>query len=128
MVTAQSLVIDQITRNENAALRIFVQQILNELGGQVSQIILFGSKARGDSNVDSDIDVLILASEENRRLQEQINVIASRASLSCDLLFNPLLIAEARWMQMSRERFSICRNVERDGILLFHRQEAGNAA
>jgi predicted nucleotidyltransferase len=121
MATAQSMVVSQITKNENAALRTFVQRILDELGAQVFQIILFGSKARGDSNADSDVDVLILVNEENRRLQERINIIASQISLDYDVLFNPLLIAEARWRQMSRERFSVCRNVERDGVVLFSR-------
>ena len=119
MVTAQPMVIDQITQTENAALRIFIQRVLDELDAQVFQVILFGSKARGDSNADSDVDVLILANEENRRLQETINIIASQISLDYDVLFNPLLIAEARWRQMSSERFSVCRNVERDGVTLF---------
>jgi len=113
------MVVDQITKNENAALRTFIQRILDELDAQVFQIILFGSKARGDGNADSDMDVLILASAENRRLQETVNIIASQVSLDYDILFNPLLIANARWTQMSSERFSICRNVERDGIMLF---------
>ena len=121
MVTAQSMVVSRITRNENAALRTFVQRILGELGAQVWQIILFGSKARGDSTADSDVDVLILTSEENRRSQERINIIASQVSLDYDILFNPLLIAKDRWTQMTNERFSICRNVERDGITLFSR-------
>lgn len=117
------MVVDQITKNENAALRTFVQRILSELGAQVFQVILFGSKARGDSNTDSDMDVLILANEENRRLQETINVIASQISLDYDVLFNPLLIADTRWRQMSRERFSVCRNVERDGVVLLNREK-----
>ena len=121
MVTPQSMVVSRITRNENAALRAFVQRILGELGAQVRQVILFGSKARGDSNADSDVDVLILTSEEDRHLQERINIIASQVSLDYDILFNPLLIAKDRWTQMANERFSICRNVERDGITLFSR-------
>lgn len=122
MATTQSVVVSQITNNENAALRTFIQRILDELNTQVFQVILFGSKARGDSNADSDVDVLILANEENRRLQEKVNIIASQISLDYDVLFNPLLIARDRWTQMVSEKFSICHNVERDGILLFNRR------
>lgn len=121
MVTTQSMVVNHITQNENAALRTFIQRIMDELGAQILQIVLFGSKARGDGNTDSDIDVLILANQENRRLQERINIIASQVSLDYDVLFNPLLIAKDRWTQMANERFSICRNVERDGVTLFNR-------
>ncbi len=113
------MVITPLTANENFALQTFVQRILSELDAQVFQVILFGSKARGDSSAGSDVDVLILANEENRHLQETINRIASQVSLDYDVLLNPLLIAAARWRQMSQERFSICRNVERDGITLF---------
>ena len=126
MVAPQSLVVDKVTKTESAALQGFIQRVLEELGAQVAQIILFGSKARGDSNADSDVDVLILANEENRRLREIINIIASQTSLEYDVLFNPLLIAEARWGKMSQERFSVCRNVERDGVMLFSRSTSNS--
>jgi predicted nucleotidyltransferase len=113
------MVVSQLTENENAALWAFVRRILDGLGAQVSQIILFGSKARGDSNANSDIDVLVVVDEESWALRENINTIASQISLDDDVLINPLLIAAARWQQMSKERFSVCRNVERDGIVLF---------
>lgn len=119
MVTAQPLVINRITKKENDALQAFNQRLLSELGKQVRQVILFGSKARGDSAPDSDIDVLILAEEEGRQLRKTISKISSQIGLDYDVCLGALLIADKRWRQMSIERFSLCRNVERDGILLF---------
>jgi predicted nucleotidyltransferase len=119
MVTAKSMAINRITKKENDALQAFNQRLLTELGKQVQQVILFGSKARGDSALDSDIDVLILADEESRPLRKTISKISSQIGLDYDVCLGTLLIANKRWQQMSSERFSICRNVERDGILLF---------
>ncbi|MDL1911039.1 nucleotidyltransferase domain-containing protein [Chloroflexi bacterium CFX6] len=121
MVTEKPLALKLVSKKEAEALQAFIQRLLAELEGRVFQIILFGSKARGDSAENSDIDVLILAGEENWQLQKNINKIASRIDLDYDVLLNPFLIAEERWRQMSKERFSICRNVERDGITLFSR-------
>lgn len=121
MVTAKPLALRQITKNESEALQTFIQRLREELGQQVVQVILFGSKARSDSTKDSDIDVLILASEENWQLDKTVRGISSRIGLDYNVLINPFLIAEKRWRQMSEERFSICRNVERDGITLFSR-------
>jgi predicted nucleotidyltransferase len=119
MVTAKSMAINRITKKENDALQAFNQRLLTELEKQVQQVILFGSKARGDSALDSDIDVLILADEESRPLRKTISKISSQIGLDYDVCLGTLLIANKRWQQMSSERFSICRNVERDGILLF---------
>ena len=119
MVTAQPMAINRITQKESDALQAFNQRLLNELGKQVRQVILFGSKARGDSAPDSDIDVLILAEDEGRQLRKTISKISSQIGLDYDVCLGALLIANKRWQQMSSERFSLCRNVERDGILLF---------
>jgi predicted nucleotidyltransferase len=119
MVTAQPLVINRITKKESDALQAFNQRLLSELGKQLRQVILFGSKARGDSALDSDIDVLILADEEGRQVRKTISKISSQIGLDYDVCLGALLIANKRWQQMSSERFSLCRNVERDGILLF---------
>jgi len=119
MAPTQSLVINRITKKESDALQAFNQRLLSELGKQVRQVILFGSKARGDSALDSDIDVLILADEEGRQVRKTISKISSQIGLDYDVCLGALLIANKRWQQMSSERFSLCRNVERDGILLF---------
>jgi predicted nucleotidyltransferase len=120
MVTAQPMAINQITEKEKDALRAFNQRLLTELGKQVKQVILFGSKARGDSAPDSDMDVLILTDEESRQLRKTISKISSQIGLDYDVCLGTLLIANNRWQQMANERFSLCRNVERDGILLIN--------
>lgn len=119
MVTTKPLALSQVTQTENEALQTFVQRLRAELGGEILKVILFGSKARGNSTPDSDVDVLILAKSEDRQLQKAISKISSQIDLDYDILLNSLLIADKRWMQMSKERFSLCRNVERDGALLY---------
>lgn len=121
MVTAQPLAINHLTKNDGDTLRTFVQSLQKEFGEHLQQVILFGSKARGDDKPDSDIDVLILADEENRQLKQSINKIAFQIELDRDTLFNVLLISSGRWQQMSLERFTLCRNIEKEGILLFSR-------
>ena len=98
MVTAQPLVINRITKKESDALQAFNQRLLSELGKQVRQVILFGSKARGDSAPDSDIDVLILADEEGRQQRKTISKISSQIGLDYDVCLGALLIANKRWL------------------------------
>jgi len=79
---------------------------------------LFGSKARGDSHPWSDIDILIIVSEEDWPLRQEINTLAARVSLQYDVLLGPRVIGQERWERMKRHRFSLYRNVAAEGIPL----------
>ena len=57
--------------------------LIESFGDKVKKVILYGSYARGDYNKDSDIDILIVVSDD-------INPIEIEESLS-DLLFEILL-------------------------------------
>ena len=119
MVTARKLDLSQqLTRTEQTSLRAFVRKLNEQLGNEVVKVVLFGSKARGNSDIDSDIDVLVLVKEENRSLKDLIILIASRVSLDHDVLISPRTIGYDRWQRMGEECFSLYRNISRDGILL----------
>ena len=101
-----------LTAAEQSALREFVMYLQSHFAMKVRQISLFGSKARGDSTHDSDMDVLIILAEENRQIRREILVQAARLSLEYDVLLSPRVIGEDRWEQM--KHFSLYRNVQRE--------------
>lgn len=49
-----------LTQKERIALKAFRDYVLKEYPDQIERIVLFGSKARGDSAVESDVDVLVV--------------------------------------------------------------------
>ena len=54
-----------------------VKQRLHEtLQDKVRQIILFGSRSRGDEERDSDYDILLLVDKRTRALEDQVDDIA----------------------------------------------------
>jgi len=107
-----------LTPAEELAVRSFVHRLQAALGDVVRQIILYGSKARGDSEPASDIDILIVVEVEDWPLFDEISLIASRVSLEHNVLLSARAVGEARWEQMRRERFTLYQNVLRDGISL----------
>lgn len=48
-----------LTRKERVALKAYQDYLLAALPDQIERIVLFGSKARGDSARDSDVDLLV---------------------------------------------------------------------
>ena len=53
-----------LTRQERVALKAYQDYLLAALPDQIERIVLFGSKARGDSARDSDIDLLVVVGGE----------------------------------------------------------------
>ena len=88
---------DLLTREERLAVDAFVKALRSQYPNRVRDVILFGSKARGDSHPDSDIDLLILVDEDDWRFSHAISQLAARISLNYDVLLGPRVMRQARW-------------------------------
>lgn len=120
MVTTAQLPVNLVDE-EQTAIRLLLERLIERFPDEVQQVILFGSKARGDFEADSDTDMLALVKNESWDLRNSIWSLAARIELDYNVFFNVQVIGVERWQQMTLERFSLCRNVERDGITLFSR-------
>ncbi len=109
---------DELTTEEESAIHAFLHRLHHNYGNIIQQTILFGSKARGDSEPDSDIDILIIVVEESWALRDDISRIAAQASLAHDVLIGPRVIGQDRWNRMARDRFNLYENVLREGVRL----------
>ena len=106
----------QLTIHEQQALQDFVAFLHQIAPDQIVSIALFGSKSRGDSTPDSDIDVLIILNREDRRLRREISRQAARISLAHDVILSPRVIGAERWREM--RDFSLYKNIQRESVKL----------
>jgi predicted nucleotidyltransferase len=90
--------LDQLlTREERQAVDAFIKALHQQYPDRIRDVILFGSKARGDSHPDSDIDILILVDDDDWRFSHAISRLAAHISLNYDVLLGPRVIRQARW-------------------------------
>ena len=84
-----------------------------------AEIILFGSKARGDCNKDSDIDILILlGTEVNSKVEKGIiRNISDIYSKYDDVVFETLIENKNEWFNNNLNYF-IRKSINKDGISL----------
>jgi uncharacterized protein len=101
-------------RKENLGLQAFRNRLQQSFGGRVRQVALFGSKARGESSPDADLDVLVIIEGDDRLLRRGVIDIASELSLEYDILLSPRVIDEQNWK--SRQEFRLYRNIARDAV------------
>jgi predicted nucleotidyltransferase len=84
----------------------------------IRQMILYGSRARGDAAEDSDLDLVALVDENSPELEQKLDEIAY--SVMWDHDFKPIIslkvFAEERFRAAAAKGFSYYRNVEREGV------------
>jgi predicted nucleotidyltransferase len=115
-VTLQSL--PHLTTTERAALSEYLARIRDRFPGRILSATLFGSKARGDSDPESDIDLLVVVDAESRQFRSQLWRIASDVSLDYGLVISVRVFAQERWAEMHRLRLPLYRTVAAEGIPL----------
>ena len=113
-----SSLIRHLAPKERTAIQAFLRSLQDNLADQVLQATLFGSKARGDSNPWSDIDILIMVKKESWQLRAQISTLAADVSLEYDVLIGPRVIGQERWDRMKQAHFGLYKNIATEGIPL----------
>lgn len=104
--------------NEQRAVWEFLRLLQHHHSRRVLQTMLFGSKARGDSTPESDIDILVIVDQDDWRFSHAISDLAADVSLEYDVLIAPRVIGLERWERMAELRFGFYRNIAAEGIPL----------
>jgi predicted nucleotidyltransferase len=82
----------------------------------VTRVILFGSKARGAGQRDSDIDLLVLTScPVSSKLRATVSDRLADINLQSDVLLTSVVISEQDWSSGLIRYMLIHDEVERDG-------------
>ncbi|MEK7396600.1 MAG: nucleotidyltransferase domain-containing protein [Candidatus Poribacteria bacterium] len=101
-----------------------IENILDQLysrfemiyGDRLSNMLLYGSQARGDADPESDIDVLIVLKGEVspcKEIDRTINDVAD-ISLENDVAIACVFVSEE---QFEKERSPLLMNIHREGII-----------
>jgi len=111
--------LSSLSPTERRAIDAFTAALKREANGQILLAALFGSKARGDADEDSDVDILIVADADPQQLRKQIGHFASELGLEHNLSFNEFVLNRERWADFARRHAAFWQNVQRDGVLLW---------
>jgi predicted nucleotidyltransferase len=108
---------NNLTEKEKQVVKELIDELKKLYGDNLSRVILYGSKARGDATEDSDIDILVVLKKiQNFSLErKKVKEISWRLSYKYDLLLSIIIRSEQEYM---RKDTPLLMNIEKEGIVL----------
>lgn len=100
----------------SSVLAAIKQRLYEALGDKVRQIILFGSRSRGDAEEDSDYDILLLVDRWTRTLEDRVDDIAYEM-LDCYGAVVTIFVFEMKTYEQEIHEPLFC-NIRREGVML----------
>ena len=85
---------------------------------QVDELVLFGSRARGDAAPDSDMDILVIIDKPTEDIEEYVSSCALEAGFEHGIVIVPVVYSKKEW-ESGPDRVSLlARAIEMEGIPL----------
>jgi uncharacterized protein len=95
------------------------RRILQTLGGRVRQIILFGSRARGDARPDSDFDLLVVLRDLTPREIRPLRLSLYRALRSTGVGAEPWVMSEKEFAETRSVIGGLAYPASTEGLVLY---------
>ena len=102
------------------ALDRFRRWLVERYGGRLRELVLYGSRARGDAHEESDIDVLVVIDDFDVNERGALFEAAYDAGVDGDdyISVSPFVVSTAQAADMRARERRIFREIARDGVPL----------
>lgn len=110
--------LEHLTEEEKKAVAEIKKRVGALVGNRLKGFYLFGSKARGDYDSDSDVDVAILVNGLDRDLMKKIIDIVVDVELKYLIFFTSLVLSWTDFVKLRTRERRIALDIEREGIPL----------
>ncbi len=107
-----------LTAEERLALSELHSRLEDLLGSRLKRMVLFGSKARGDAEPNSDTDVAIIVEGLDRILKSQILDIVAEVELNHLTPLSTLILSNADFDRLKARELRLADDIEREGLSL----------
>ena len=110
---------DNVFRFEESRAVLELKDALTiSLGDNLVRLVLFGSRARGDYDNESDIDIAIIVRGLSRKLKNQILNKVAEIEVKYLIPISTIVFSEQEFNRLKKRERRIAIDIEREGMPL----------
>lgn len=94
-------------------------KLVKELGDRIESIILYGSVAKNKAHEESDIDILIVTQDEDKRLYDKISKIRTKIDLDHNTLTTLVHMSSRELEHYVKLDSPFIKSVAQEGVILY---------
>jgi len=106
----------QLTAEEQTWLDAYREALNEKHPEAVQEMLIYGSKARGQARADSDLDVLLIVKNDANALKRELRWIGYLLAPKTDVLPSIFAYTEAEWESRRRSGSTFRKALERDAV------------
>ena len=111
-----------LTCEERIWLDAYQKALEARFAGLIKDIIIFGSKARGSSNMDSDLDVLVVIREGDWKTKKSVAEPGYMLAIGTEVVPSLIVLTAEEWIHHQDYEAPFWQTIRRDGIPVFHQK------
>ncbi|MGO9410479.1 MAG: nucleotidyltransferase domain-containing protein [Spirochaetia bacterium] len=100
------------------ALAVLKERLTGFLGDSLVKLALYGSRARGDHDPDSDVDVAVIVRGLDRDLKKRIYEMVAEIEVDRLVALSTLVLSESDYQSLLARERRIALDIEEEGIPL----------
>ncbi len=106
----------QLTKEETAWLDAYREALEKKRPGTVQEMLIYGSKARGQAHAESDLDVLLIVKNEAEGPKRELRRIGYLLAATTEVLPSILAYTQEEWESRKKSGSTFRQAVERDAV------------
>ncbi len=107
-----------ITQDKQKLVQKFVEEIKSRYGGEIREVILFGSLARGEAMAESDIDLLVVTTSDWYEMQKKLAEVIVEFLLETGEYISAKAVNVEEYELMKKLRTGFYQSIEREGVVV----------
>ena len=108
----------KLSVKEKEILEEFRRKIKDKYPDDIQDVLVFGSKARGDANKESDIDIIVVILSEDWKKGDEIREIGYELDEEIGYKLSIQVIPKSHIDYLRQNNFQFIKNVERERVTI----------
>ncbi|ODS33373.1 MAG: Nucleotidyltransferase domain protein [Candidatus Scalindua rubra] len=101
---------------QKSGILSYLKVLQTKYQNKIMRVTLFGSAAKGESDLESDIDILVVVRDEYDGLCDEISMAAFDSILEHDVIISPIVMESKTYEWHKKYKDPLYNSIERDGI------------